>query len=511
MDKQGFGYIRVSTPKQGEGVSLDVQQDVISACARKNGYTIKEWFVEKETAAKQGRPIFNDMLVRLRKNEAGGIFVHKIDRSARNLDDWNAISRFADDGLDVWFAHENINLKTRGGRLSADIQAVVSSDYIRNLREETKKGQDGRLKQGIFPWRAPLGYCNEGKGKPKTIDPVTGALVRLAFELYANGGFTLETLMTELNQRGLRNLNGKPINKNTLTKIFRNPFYTGLIYIRKWHEYFKGTHEPLISRTLFDRVQDVLSGKVKSRGWRHQFLYRRTFLCMTCRRAIISERQKGNVYYRCHTKACRGTTVREDRITEALRQKLSIVRLLPDERTDLRKHVEYRALSADLEQANELQGIALQLAQFDEREAKLTDALIDRLITKEAFTTRNARLLVERQRLEDRRRALEGNKSAIADRLTRKLELVETLSLGDSKAEPEEIVSFVKRASSNLLIDRKNVVCEWVSWIQPLEKRSNMSFCAQERNTSRTKTTPKWCEVVVDAMLRDDGMSPMIP
>ncbi len=40
---------------------------------------------------------------------------------------------------------------------SADIQGVVAADYVRNLREETKKGLYGRLKQGIYPLGAPIG------------------------------------------------------------------------------------------------------------------------------------------------------------------------------------------------------------------------------------------------------------------------------------------------------------------------------------------------------------------
>ena len=76
-----------------------------------------------------------------------------------------------DAGIEVHFANETLDLHTRGGRLSADIQAVVASDYIRNLREETKKGFYGRLKQGFYPIRAPIGYLDHGKAKQKTLDP----------------------------------------------------------------------------------------------------------------------------------------------------------------------------------------------------------------------------------------------------------------------------------------------------------------------------------------------------
>jgi DNA invertase Pin-like site-specific DNA recombinase len=79
--------------------------------------------------------------------------IHKIDRSARNLRDWADLGDLIDAGVDVHFANETMDLKSRGGRLSADILAVVAADFIRNNREETRKSFYRRLKQGIYGWR----------------------------------------------------------------------------------------------------------------------------------------------------------------------------------------------------------------------------------------------------------------------------------------------------------------------------------------------------------------------
>ena len=96
-------------------------------------------------------------------------------------------------GIELHFAHESIDLSSRGGRLSADIQAVVAADYIRNLRDEVRKGFYGRLKQGLYPLHAPLGYVDNGGGQVKTIDPLRGPLVVQAFELYSTGQWSLST------------------------------------------------------------------------------------------------------------------------------------------------------------------------------------------------------------------------------------------------------------------------------------------------------------------------------
>ncbi len=87
-----IGYIRVSTVKQGtKGVSLIEQRDAILRYAERMGFTITIWLEEMETAAKQGRPVFNQALKLLRAGQAKGIILHKLDRGARNLRDWAAI------------------------------------------------------------------------------------------------------------------------------------------------------------------------------------------------------------------------------------------------------------------------------------------------------------------------------------------------------------------------------------------------------------------------------------
>src|SRR5690348_10759918 len=190
MDKQYFGYIRVSTAKQGEkGVSLQEQQSAISQYAQRYGLTISQCFEERESAAKRGRPVFAQMLRQLKNGKACGVIIHKIDRSARNLKDWADLGELIDSGIEVHFANESLDMNTRGGRLSADIQAVVAADYIRNLREETRKGFYGRIKQGLYPLPAPLGYLDMGKAKPKEPDPAKAPLVKKTFELYGSGRY----------------------------------------------------------------------------------------------------------------------------------------------------------------------------------------------------------------------------------------------------------------------------------------------------------------------------------
>lgn len=207
-----IGYIRVSTAKQGvHGVSLQEQREAICRYADRHKVELTIWLEERETAAKRGRPVFTEMLRLLRKGRAKGVIIHKLDRGVRNLKDWADVGDLVDAGVEVHFANEELDLHSRGGRLAADIQAVVAADYIRNLREETRKGFYGRLKQGLYPIQAPIGYLNQGGGKPKTIDPERGPHVRHAFELYATCEYSLDTLAEEMERRGLRTTRGKVV------------------------------------------------------------------------------------------------------------------------------------------------------------------------------------------------------------------------------------------------------------------------------------------------------------
>lgn len=225
-----FSYVRVYTQQQGAlGTSLAEQQAAIDYYAQRFNLNIVKQYEERETAAKQGRPVFLDMLKALKCGAAKGIVIHKIDRSARNLKDWADLESLIDSGLEVHFANESLDLNSRGGRLSADIQAVVAADYIRNLREETKKGIYGRLKQGLYPFPARVGYLNNEKGKPKKPDSVQAPLVRQAFELYASGTIGLNALVEKMYALGLRNKNGYKIIRNGLVCILKNPFYIGPI------------------------------------------------------------------------------------------------------------------------------------------------------------------------------------------------------------------------------------------------------------------------------------------
>jgi site-specific DNA recombinase len=464
--KACFGYIRVSTQKQGEGVSLEAQKDAITAFASRSDLQVIEWFEEKETAAKSGRPIFNRMLKLLERGKASGLIIHKIDRSARNLKDWAVISELSDKGIGVYFATESLDFRSRGGRLTADIQAVIAADYIRNLRDETKKGLDGRLKQGLYPFRAPVGYLDKGRGQPKTPCPIKAPLVKRLFDLYATGSHSIRTIENEARRIGLTNIDGGPITKHGIETILRNPFYCGIIEIRRTAKVFDGIHKPIITSETFRRVQDIKLGKAGKKVTRHNHLYRGLFRCGLCSGPLSPERQKGRVYYRCQLPECPTTTIREDHIQEQVSQSLQTYQLSKHEAEQLAKDwLEWRD---SFDHAEELRSIDLRIAQTRQRMDRLTDLLIDGTIDKDDFEQRKRSLILDLAMMaEERTKATESGPTP--EDIQNFLELTRTLSLLYGSATDDEKRDLVENCFSNRTLSRKKLELKPSNWLSELK------------------------------------------
>lgn len=460
--KQCFAYIRVSTTKQKEfGVSPEEQRDAIARYATQHNLSVIRWFEEVQTAAKAGRQQFTKMLRLLKQGAADGVVIHKIDRSARNLRDWVDLGELIDAGVTLYFANENLDLHTRGGRLSADIQAVVAADFIRNLREETRKGFYGRLKQGLYPIGAPLGYLDCGKGKPKTIDPVKGPYVKALFGLYDTGQFNLLELADEMYRRGLRNRNGGKVTRNGLSTVLNNSFYCGVIRIRKTGETFSGIHQPLIPVLLFERVQARLRGRMHTKAIRHdEFIFRRLLSCGHCDTRLRGETQKGHVYYRCHTSSCPTKCIREEVVEEAVKGVLRSFALGQIERSYVAQQLDQKLGSLAQQWEAEQQAWKLQLGQLKTRLDRLIDAFIDGTLEKDLFESRKAALLLEQQKLNEKLSRETGDEAVYAEKVRQMVELANSAWLSYETMNAHGKRELVNLTTSNRVLSGKILAVE---------------------------------------------------
>lgn len=487
--KNYFSYVRVSTQRQGQyGTSLTEQLSSIERYAERFNLQISKRYEERETAAKLGRPVFLEMLKALRQGRANGIIVHKIDRSARNLKDWADLGALIDSGVEVHFANESLDLNSRGGRLSADIQAVVAADYIRNLREETKKGIYGRLKQGLFPFPARVGYLDAGRGEAKRVDPVQAPLVRQTFEFYTTGNIGLNALVEKMYEAGLRNKGGGKVSRAGLVCMLKNPFYTGLIRIERTGETFAGVHQPIIPLSLFKAVQNVFAGKRIPKVRRHFFLFRRVIRCRRCKNLLIPERQKGNVYYRCQTKNCPQKCLREETIEQRLLAIYQRLQFTGEEYEQLKAEA-VRYLKDEPQWDEEIKKqLAMELVNIETRLAKLADAYVDEVFDKETYFSKKKELLLKQQEIKEKLAQKNGDTAEVINKLNEFLELLKSVYLSYESADAEEKREMVRIVFSNLSAEGKTVLVKLNTPFQIMADRPRFPAGSPQLAATRTFT-----------------------
>ena len=258
-----FIYTRKSTDSEERQIlSIESQLSELKEFAAKEKLEIVASLCEAQTAKEPGRKIFGEMLDRICAGEAGGILAWHPDRLARNSIDGGKVIYLLDTGklLDLKFPTFWFN-STPQGKFMMNIAFGQSKYYIDNLSENIKRGHRAKLRKGIWPNFAPLGYSNNPKTRAIDIDSEKAPLVRKAFELYATGEYTLKAVAIILDQAGLRSYKGNVLSVSCVQRLLQNPIYYGVFSFNG--EIYDGTHEPIISKKLFDSVQQVMSNRGK--------------------------------------------------------------------------------------------------------------------------------------------------------------------------------------------------------------------------------------------------------
>lgn len=462
--KPCFGYIRVSTKEQADGASLDAQRDAITAFASQNNLIITKWFEEQETASKTGRPLFEDMRQQLLSGLAEGVIIHRIDRSSRNYTDWAQIDQLSQHGIKVFFAADGLDFESTGGRLMADIQMVLAAHYSRNLSFEVKKGLYGRLKQGQYPFKAPVGYLDNGEGQPKTVDPIKGPLVKLAFELYCSGEYSITSLTREMRRLGLTGWYAKPVSRSNIETILRNPFFMGKMLVRG--TLYDATHEPLITASQFQRVKEVKAGRHRKKKTKHQMAFRSLLTCADCKTLLTGERQKAHIYYRCHVSGCPALSVREDRLIEQIKTRLKALQIAPDDQEFLQGRLQ--TWLQDTKPCTLNTSVKLRIADASSRLDRLTDLLIEGTLTKQDYETRKqntefelAQLREEEKRYSDKQK----NSGDLGALLERSCDLA-TLFTNATTTERRELL---KNCAERIVVRQGVVRLQAAGWLKEMK------------------------------------------
>jgi len=499
MKSKAISYCRVSSREQEEtGYSLDAQEKLLAEYALKEGLIIAKVFKITESASgRQIRKTLNEMLAYAEKNKISIVLCEKIDRLTRNLKDASIVDEWvrAESERAVHFIKEHfvLNANTKAhDNFIWDMKVAVARFYTNNLSEEVKKGQKEKLAQGWLPTSPPYGYTTVGeKGrKIHIIDEKTAPFMRRMFELYASGNYSLTALREKLYEEGFRSTQGGKLAKSRLDDLLRDPFYYGAM---RWNDvlYEHGAHEPLISKELFNKVQEILSGRTTPHKSKKTFQFRKLLKCGECQGTITAEIQKGIVYYHCnHYRNCsQKKFTREDQLEEQL---FGVFRFFENitaaEAAELKEKIKAN-------HAQEVEYKEKQIKSFHDRymalQRRLDNLYNDRLderITTETWEKKQKEIVEEQSAIQDRLKALKSDEAKYFEIWLNIIDLACRAREIYQRRTPEQRRTLLKHLFSNLMLEDEKVGYTLTEPVEVLAKRVQERIDAEK--DFRTKKTP---------------------
>lgn len=286
---------------------------------------------ESHSAKQSGqRPVFNELLMKIRDNEFDGILTWAPDRLSRNAGDLGSLVDLMDqDKLQQIRTFGQSFRNTPNEKFLLMIlcsQAKLEND---NKSINVKRGIRAKCEMGIRPGPVPLGYINHSLNGVKSImvDTERANTVKEMFRRSA-GGQSGRYIKRWLDASGFRTRRDKCLTLSQIYGMLKNPFYYG--EFKFGEKLYEGTHEPLISKELFEKVQEQLIVPEKSKWGSKEFPFKRFLRCASCGAAVVGEektktlssgRVKRHVYYHCSRQVayeCTEPYVREDRLIDEL-------------------------------------------------------------------------------------------------------------------------------------------------------------------------------------------------
>ena len=468
-DLKFFIYARKSTDDLSRQIrSIDDQIAELHELAKKEDVSVADVLIEKQTAKAPGRPVFNSMLARIEAGEASGILAWHPDRLARNSLDGGRIIYLVDTGKIVALKFPTFVFDpSPSGKFMLSIMFGQSKYYVDNLSENIKRGQRQKLRNGIWPILAPVGYLNDRTTRTIYPDPHRAPLVRKAFELYATGEYTLDRLSETINALGLVGRKGEYFSRSHYHRILQQPIYCGII--RYSGEEYEGKHQPIVSKTLFDDVQSVIRHRARPTGpKRKPYIYRGLFRCGECGCFITTETQKGHNYLRCTKrvkKDCSQAYVREESISDQITEYLSRL-ALPAEWADwMIEELENEQKEDAGSRRNCIQSFQRNVKDTDGKLDRLMNAYLDKVLSLEEYRQAKSVLIEEKQDLKEYLAKVEANRGNWFEPAIRFVKATKQVLFLTSNASDKQRLDFLKKVGSNLIIlNRKLSVTPRGAW-----------------------------------------------
>jgi len=490
-----FIYCRKSSDREDRQIlGPDAQKRLLLEFAERTRLSVVEVYVEHQTAYKTGRPLFGEMLTRLEAGEADAILTYHLTRLARNSYDGGRLIYMMDEKTIRQIATmEKAYTNISDDKFLMQIHFAMAKKSSDDTSQFVSRDIVSKLLKGEYPGMVPRGYLNVtrdghiskgrdskekylhllGLNRPlrrEEIDPEDGPRIRLLYEEAGRGRMTLLQLRRSSYRLGLQSpKTGAMLSKTAVENILTDPYYHGVIEYggKLYTENIQ--HEPLITKSLFDAVQESLGRRGRYR--KHAFAFGGCFVkCGVCGGWVTAERQKGHVYYHCtraRDRCPEPTWVRQEVLDKQALNLLVCLRLPPAyldyALRKLRKAHTFQARSSEATRimhqtrVNECQHKLDALLQLKLSPANTGGALLG----DEEYLRQKSSL---RQDLDSARQELasvEAQADTWIDDCERFFDFTQWLAAKFQKAPPEERQSLLHLVCQNLTLKGENMVADY--------------------------------------------------
>lgn len=393
-----ISYCRKSSEEDSKQIqSLDTQERILTDLANRLGLEVIDTIRESKSAKSDGnRPLFNSLLDRIIEGEAQGILVVHTDRLSRNFIEAGQIIKLIENKKLLEVRTPSNTYDSVQSLLYMGFDFVFASHYSRDLSVKVRAGNESKLLKGEYPSLAPLGYKNVPNGI--ILHSQKAPLITRMFELYATGEYSLKALTKIMYLEGLRTRLGNKVVKAVIYRMLTNPEYYGVI--RRNGEFYRGNHAPLISKQLFENVQEVLLGRNRTKKQTHFFTYRDFLSCHVCGCKLTATIKKGRYrYYYCTNGKGKCTQhkkyLNENKVKQLLMKEFQKIKV-DSELAELSLQVYLEDLKkSNHHQTDVINSLKKDIELISKKLDKLEDMLLEERISEDRYDAKRKKLKKE--------------------------------------------------------------------------------------------------------------------
>jgi len=298
-------YARKSSESdERQAMSIDSQIKEMQDLVQRESLTVTEIRQESHSAkASLARPVFNQMLTDIENGLFNGILTWAPDRLSRNAGDLGRLVDMMDIGkLQMIRTYSQTFTNNPNEKFLLMIlcsQAKLEND---NRGINVKRGLKAKCEMGWRPGVAPLGYKNiltNNRISEIVFDEERAPIVKQMFVRVGEQGHSGRTLKKWLDTIGFETKNEKHLCLGRIYATLNNPFYYGDF---EYHGLiYKGRHQALITKTLWEKVQRQLT--VPPKTWhKKEFPFKTICKCGSCGASVTGEEKYKKLKYGGYTK-----------------------------------------------------------------------------------------------------------------------------------------------------------------------------------------------------------------